>query len=685
MKSLTPSDILLIIIIISGLLLTILVDVIAVQIIGAGLTIIFSVGLFMIIAQRQKEYIDSRNSKSKPKSPNYNVTVKKDNSGTRKTFEEFAGKNTDEDIEETEFSDSDISVDEGFRIIKKNKNIEEAKSEDKIIIKPKIIEADIKANPPSDVNPKISTEEIIEEKNNDILPDIKKEINDIVDEEKLEIPQTPYLDMLLEDAPNSDEPKREFEYCVSRLLTSIRAVSSTRSALFFLVNNNKNEIKLESYATDVPDKLNKKIRFSFGTDLISSVAKNKKPEIVTEINSDSEEDLIPYYNTKSDIKSFIGVPVFYDKKIVGVLCADSPLTDAYDSVMVNFLSQFNSLISTLLGSYIEKYDLIHAFKSLEAINLFQSKQANEDNDIMWSLLESISDIAQFNSIGIIVWNDEKSVWYCAAEAGDTEFPLFKEHEVDKSSIVNRSIENKKFISHDIKSKSETFISLEEKIDDIEWVASIPVFTNNAVFGAVVLANKIIPDGDEETEIAINLAQFAASAIEKVQLLELLSQNSVYDYDSGLMNKVAFQDTINREFDRAKQLNTQCTLCLINIDKYASFDPGVYQKRMEAMISHVIRLTNESKQSFDLLGKVDDKLFGVVLIGKGLDSSKIWAEKLRSEVATSMIKHDSSNFNVTISVGISSYESANNPNEFINNSLAALKISLEKTNFVSIYS
>lgn len=709
MKSLTPSDYVLIIIILAGILLAVLVDVIAVQIIGGGLAIIFAVGLFMIVAQRQREFVDSSNKSNKPSSPSYNVTVKKDNNATRQTFENFMdSKNSEnENIEETDFSSSEISGDEGFRIIKKKKKPETNEepiidkdetakviSDDKIHIKPKVKEKEEISGKIDDTkNDKfeeniIDIEQKIDEQSQPESSEEKNKV-DVSEEisEQSEIPEKEaiYLDNLMEDPPKSDEPRMEFEYCVSRLLVSIRAVSSTRSALFFLMNNAKDEIKLEAYATDVPKKLNKKVRFQIGNDIISSILKSEKPEIVTEIKSESEKELLPYYNESAEIKSFIGVPVYYEKNVIGVLCADSPLSDAYDSVMVNFLAQLNTLITTLLGSYIEKYDLLQAYKSLEAINLFRQKQASEDKDIMWALLEAISNIVEYDSIGIVVWNEEVSKWFCGAEIGVTDHPLIKDLIMDESSIVNKALTNKETLIANLEKKNEILISSDENIEEINWVAAIPVATQNAVFGALVLLNRELPDGEEDLNLTKTLCDFAANSIEKVQLFDMLSQNSLYDFDTGLMNRAAFEDSLKKEFQRAKENDRMLSICLINIDKYASFEPGVYQKRMEAMIYHVIKITNDAKKPYDVFGKADDKLFGVVLAEKDAEKAKMWAEKLRSEIATSMINFESKKFNVTVSIGVASISSADSPDDILNNALQALKISLEKTNFVSLFS
>jgi predicted membrane protein len=152
LKLLTPSDILLLIIIIAGILLALLVDIIAVKVIGIGLAIIFTVGFFMILAQRKRETVATNTRK--PSSPNYKTTVKKEEAATRQTFDDFMESDKQvENLQESDFSSSSISGDEGFRIIKKKKEVEkkseavekeqvsEAKDSSKIHIKPKIKDA----------------------------------------------------------------------------------------------------------------------------------------------------------------------------------------------------------------------------------------------------------------------------------------------------------------------------------------------------------------------------------------------------------------------------------------------------------------------------------------------------------------------------------------------------------------
>ena len=139
-----------------------------------------------------------------------------------------------------------------------------------------------------------------------------------------------------------------------------------------------------------------------------------KPEILTEINPSSELELIPYYVKKRGVVSFIGVPVFFNGEVIGVLCADSEVEDAYDSIIANFFGHFTKLIATLLNSYIEKYDLIQARKTLNGISVLNEKSFDvnqEDSDILSSLIETVKDVIDCDLTAIVSWNDDNNEYF----------------------------------------------------------------------------------------------------------------------------------------------------------------------------------------------------------------------------------------------------------------------------------
>jgi len=220
------------------------------------------------------------------------------------------------------------------------------------------------------------------------------------------------------------EPRKEFDHLLSRVLMVIRSVASARTAVFFWVNPDKNELVLESYISDASDAFSSnKRKYPISNDVVSQIATHGRPEILTEIQQSAELDLIPYYTQAAGTLSFIGVPVFFNNSVVGVLCADSTEIDAYDSITVGFLGHFTKLISGLVQSYTGKYDLFQSARTLEAINDFRSLVSNPHcrvQDICSALVESASRITEYFTLGVCNFDDARGGWHiCDIRMADT--------------------------------------------------------------------------------------------------------------------------------------------------------------------------------------------------------------------------------------------------------------------------
>ena len=133
-----------------------------------------------------------------------------------------------------------------------------------------------------------------------------------------------------DDHGKPNMPKEELDNFLSKLLLVLSSITDTKTAVFALVNEEASEFIIESFVTAVPDKIKKDRNYTISNDLISQVIKNRKPEILKEINPNAELDLLPYYKETTGTSSFVGIPVAFDHVILGVLCIRSEIQDAYD-------------------------------------------------------------------------------------------------------------------------------------------------------------------------------------------------------------------------------------------------------------------------------------------------------------------------------------------------------------------
>ena len=181
-----------------------------------------------------------------------------------------------------------------------------------------------------------------------------------------------------------------------------------------------------------------------------------------------------------------------------------------------------------------------------------------------------------------------------------------------------------------------------------------------------------------------IGEHAGAAIEKMFLNRMLEKSCLEDNKTGLLNSPAFFKRINEEYTRSSDFDTSFTVCLIQIDKYISLDPESHRGRSEQILLHVLNLIRKKLRTYDAIGREESNIFGIGLVGTNIQDAKIWAEKLRSEIAISVMEYNGKRFTVTVSVGLAESRSTKDAEELISNSVKVLNMSVQKTNCVTAF-
>ncbi|MDA3843786.1 MAG: GAF domain-containing protein [Candidatus Kapabacteria bacterium] len=526
--------------------------------------------------------------------------------------------------------------------------------------------------------------------------DSEKEINDQIDNQTEIVEDKPKSNLdvstsiFMEQEPVFGQgPRKEFEYFLTRVLMIIRSVTSTRTAAFMLYDQEKNQLVLESYVTDLKDSIidNKKIKLA--DDIVSQIVKNVKPEILSEINPAAETELIPYYKEATGAASFIGVPVFYKESVVGIICADSKFTNAYVPSIVGFLGHFTKLIGGLVHSYTDKYDLLQASKTLELVNQFNDYVADKDadiDDIAEAIVHSTGKLFDFVKTGVCCFNEDESAWQInvISEKNTNESTSSLGRFIDfDNSVIGNSIQTRS-ITHCASTENVIRLHPGGTIPEGHFTA-IPLLSGKDCYGAFFIESKTDkPWTSYDLEILKTIGEHAGAAIEKMFLNRMLEKSCLEDNKTGLLNSPAFFKRINEEYTRSSDFDMPFTICLIQIDKYISLDPESHRGRSEQILLHVLNLIRKKLRTYDAIGREESNIFGIGLVGSNIQDAKIWAEKLRSEIAISVMEYNDKRFTVTVSIGLAESRSTKDAEELISNSAKVLNMSVQKTNCVTAF-
>ena len=495
-------------------------------------------------------------------------------------------------------------------------------------------------------------------------------------------------ELMKDDHGKPNMPKEELDNFLSKLLLVLSSITDTKTAVFALVNEEASEFIIESFVTAVPDKIKKDRNYTISNDLISQVIKNRKPEILKEINPNAELDLLPYYKETTGTSSFVGIPVAFDDVIIGVLCIDSEIEDAYDESLVNLLKDFKDISSALVHNYHEKFNLVHTERILEAIdkftNIAQGFKDDEDN-IIDALINTVSETFGFERTGICGFNEAAKTWNLIAVkdvGGENEKILGKEIDQERS-LAGITISEHEPVFQKIGNETGMRLFRNEPEMRSGYFVSVPLRSKTNNYGAFFGESEFIDHMNTYDKLLLNkLAKFAALAIERLNMTELLQTSIMIDHNSGIYNHTAFYHRMSEELQRASDFEYDLSLILIKLDEYKSLSK--YGQKVEKIVLNVIHNIEGRLRVYDVFGKADADVFGVLLIEKSKEKAKFWAETVRNEVANSMIEIDGDKVSVTVSVGIAGAEKDQKPSSIFENALKSLHKSLNKTNTVTVY-
>lgn len=493
-----------------------------------------------------------------------------------------------------------------------------------------------------------------------------------------------FFDINSEIFKGDTEPRTEFDFLLSKVLMVIKEVLFAHTAAFFWANREKQQVILESFVSDNPGLISSR-RFPFGHDLVSKVALTGKPEFISEINELSERELFCYYSQPSDVASFVGVPVYFSRgnsaetlqAPVAVLIVDSKASDEFGPETLALLGRFTKLLSALVKSYNDKYDLMLDIELMSSIRRLQEKIRSNFSlqTIVQALAEESSKLVNWDFLSIILYDDSKRAWVAKkiinrAHSGY----IVTEQAVDfPESLVGHTIKNNASTTiDDLSGQKVPRFYNEEKLDATGSFLSVPVSSLNKCYGAVsVESRETFNFSRRDVDILARLADNAASALEIFYMREIINEYVVIDDTTGMYAKKFLMQRIGEELQRSDDLGSELSLLMITVDRSDEITQRFGIDGFERVMLTLAKAIKTGVRQYDVVGRFDTDRFAVVLVNTAANEAYLWAEKIRKTIAGLVINLEGKSFSMTISIGVSGAGEGMKKEELVGNSVAVL--------------
>jgi len=138
------------------------------------------------------------------------------------------------------------------------------------------------------------------------------------------------------------------------------------------------------------------------------------------------------------------------------------------------------------------------------------------------------------------------------------------------------------------------------------------------------------------------------------LQENLRELSIHDSLTGLYNRRYLDETTERELSRAKRENYPVSVMMIDIDHFKDFNDSYGHKAGDAVLIAFSSLLQANIRQGDIACRYGGDEFVLILPGAQLQDAENRAEKIRKQLNSLSVKHETVDLIVKISLGLAIY-------------------------------
>jgi len=332
--------------------------------------------------------------------------------------------------------------------------------------------------------------------------------------------------------------------------------------------------------------------------------------------------------------------------------------DAYGPEALAQLGQFTKLISALIQSYTDKYDLLLDSEVLRSITR-QRDQLRLDftvHNAIRSLAEEVSRIVPWDYIAAVVFDDARKAWalhYVMNRMNDAYVPMGQEIDLHHSltgQVIQYSVPK---VVDNIASLSLPRYYRAERCESAGSLIALPLSSVQRCYGALIVESKDAGTySDADARLLQKLADTTSWSLEILSLTDVATNFVATDEVTGVATRRHFLDRVQEEVQRSSDFGSELAVVMIAIDNVQELAARHGTDSVDAVLQTIGRLIKASVRPYDVVGRIDVNRFGILLVRTTTNEASLWSEKLRKNVASHIVNVDGKSFSVTISVGVS---------------------------------
>ena len=152
-------------------------------------------------------------------------------------------------------------------------------------------------------------------------------------------------------------------------------------------------------------------------------------------------------------------------------------------------------------------------------------------------------------------------------------------------------------------------------------------------------------------VALQSAQSLFNAYQHEKALDLASHDPL----TGLYNRRAFDESLEREFERHHRYNTDLSLVMLDLDHFKSVNDRFGHKAGDEVLETVAGIIKAAVRSTDLAARLGGEEFGVILPNTKQNESLRLARRIQDRLRQTTLRFGDVNLRQTVSQGVAGTE------------------------------
>ena len=141
---------------------------------------------------------------------------------------------------------------------------------------------------------------------------------------------------------------------------------------------------------------------------------------------------------------------------------------------------------------------------------------------------------------------------------------------------------------------------------------------------------------------------------EIHLFEKTAKSSTFDSLTGLLNRNAFDDALEREISRAKRYDSNLSLLFLDLDGFKQVNDSFGHMAGDEVLKKVAQIIMTEKRSEDIAARYGGEEVAILMPETGKAEGWLLGERIRKRLAEATIIYDKQTIKITLSGGLAAY-------------------------------